>query len=144
MSEGGLGAVVAVAADVLGQALLLGGSLLVGVAALGLLRLPDVYSRINAGTKAAALGLVLVLLGCVVLAPTVGSVLVLLVAIALLLFTVPISGFEIAQAARLTGTTVSELTHHDELGLPGAGATGAEEGPSGASPDVGRDRDDRR
>ena len=96
MSGGAPGEVVAVAADVLGQGLLLAGSLLVGVAALGLVRLPDVYSRINAGTKAAALGLVLVLLGGVVLAPTAGSVLVLVVAIALQLFTVPIAGFEIA------------------------------------------------
>lgn len=115
------GEVAAGAAAVAGEVLMLAGSLLVGVAALGLVRLPDIYSRINAGTKAAALGLVLVLLGGVVLAPTAGSVLVLVVAIALQLFTVPISGFEIAQAARLTGTPVTPRTHHDELGLPGSG-----------------------
>lgn len=123
------GEVAAVAADVVGQGLLLLGSLLVGVAALGLVRLPDVYARSNAGTKAAALGLVLVLLGGVVLAPSAGSVLVLLVAIALQLFTVPIAGFEIAQAARLTGTPVTPRTHHDELGLPGADDGDGEEPP---------------
>ncbi|GAA2038233.1 monovalent cation/H(+) antiporter subunit G [Pseudokineococcus marinus] len=107
--------------DVVGQGLLLVGSLLVGTAALGLVRLPDVYARTNAATKAAALGLVVVLLGGVVLAPTAGSVLTLLVAIALQLFTVPIGGFEVAQAARLSAAPVTPLTHHDDLGLPREG-----------------------
>ena len=43
------------------------GVFLIGVAAIGLLRLPDVYNRANAVAKAASLGLVLVLLGVVVL-----------------------------------------------------------------------------
>lgn len=105
-------------AVVVGLVLLVVGALLVGVAALGLLRLPDVYTRANAVTKAAALGLVLVLLGGLALAPEVGSVLTLVVAVALQLFTVPIAGYEVGQAARLSGAPLSPLTHHDEVGLP--------------------------
>lgn len=121
-------------AVVVGLVLLVVGALLVGVAALGLLRLPDVYTRANAVTKAAALGLVLVLLGGLALAPEVGSVLTLVVAVALQLFTVPIAGYEVGQAARLSGAPLSPLTDHDEVGLPraddGAGApAGGDGGP---------------
>ena len=107
-------------AVLVGLVLLAVGALLVGVAALGLLRLPDVYTRANAVTKAAAMGLVLVLLGGIVLAPEAGSVLTLVVAVALQLFTVPIAGYEVGQAARLSGAPLSPLTHHDEVGLPRA------------------------
>ena len=47
---------------------------LIAVAAVGLLRLPDVYNRANAVAKAAGLGLVSVLLGVVILAPGVTAV----------------------------------------------------------------------
>ncbi|MEJ5915381.1 cation:proton antiporter [Pseudokineococcus sp. 1T1Z-3] len=109
---------MSVVVAVLGQGLLLLGSLLVGAAAVGMVRLPDVYARTNAVAKAAGLGLVLVLLGGMVLAPTAGAVVTLLVAVGLQLFTVPIAGFEIGQAARLTGAVASERTHVDEIDLP--------------------------
>ena len=92
------------------------GVFLIGVAAIGLLRLPDVYNRANAVAKAASLGLVLVLLGVVVLAPGVTAVVVLLVAIALQLFTVPIAGYKIGEAALLSGAPVAPGSHCDDLG----------------------------
>lgn len=76
---------------------------LIAVAAVGLLRLPDVYNRANAVAKAAGLGLVSVLLGVVILAPGVTAVVTLLVAMALQLFTVPITGYKIGEAAYLSG-----------------------------------------
>ena len=100
------------------------GVFLIGVAAIGLLRLPDVYNRANAVAKAASLGLVSVLLGVVVLAPGVTAVVVLLVAIALQLFTVPIAGYKIGEAAFLSGAPVTPGTHCDDLGA-GYGRDGA-------------------
>lgn len=96
------------------------GVCLIGVAAVGLLRLPDVYNRANAVAKAASLGLVLVLLGVVVLTPGVTAVVVLLVAIALQLFTVPIAGHEIGKAAFRSRAPLAPGTHCDDLG-PGYG-----------------------
>ncbi|MGY2079060.1 monovalent cation/H(+) antiporter subunit G [Modestobacter sp. SYSU DS0657] len=101
----------------LGNVVLLVGVALVGIAALGLLRLPDVYNRTNAVAKAASLGLVLVLLGVALRTPDTGAVVVLLVAAVLQLFTVPIAGFEVGQAARLTGAPLTDRTHTDELGV---------------------------
>ena len=92
------------------------GVFLIGIAAIGLLRLPDVYNRANAVAKAASLGLVLVLLGVVVLTPGVTAVVVLLVAIALQLFTVPIAGYKIGEAALLSGAPMTPGTHCDDLG----------------------------
>ena len=91
------------------------GVLLIGVAAVGLLRLPDVYNRANAVAKAASLGLVSVLLGVVILVPSGSAVVTLLVAIVLQLFTVPIAGWTIGEAAYLSdaprapGTRVRRL-----------------------------------
>lgn len=108
------------AQTVVGDVFVAVGVLLIGVAAIGLLRLPDVYNRANAVAKAASLGLVSVLLGVVVLAPGATAVLVLLVAIALQLFTVPIAGHEIGKAAFRSGAPLAPGTHCDELG-PGYG-----------------------
>ena len=115
---------------VLGDVLLLLGVLLMVVAGIGLVRLPDVYNRTNAVAKAGGLGLVLVLLGVVVLDPGPAAVVVLLLAIGLQLFTVPIAGFEIGQAARLSGAPLAPGTR-DRAGLtdgqPGRGDDGERE-----------------
>ncbi|MCZ2816480.1 monovalent cation/H(+) antiporter subunit G [Modestobacter sp. VKM Ac-2984] len=105
--------------SVLGQGLALLGVLLIGAAGVGLVRLPDVYNRANAATKAASLGLVCVLLGVVVLAPGVSAVVTLLVAIVLQLFTVPIAGYKIAEAAHRSGAPLAPATVRDERDVPG-------------------------
>ncbi len=51
------------------QLLLLLGSLSMLLAAIGLLRFPDFYSRAHAGTKAASLGAGLILLGAILPIP---------------------------------------------------------------------------
>ncbi|MCZ2838674.1 monovalent cation/H(+) antiporter subunit G [Modestobacter sp. VKM Ac-2985] len=105
--------------SVLGQGLAVLGVLLIGAAGVGLVRLPDVYNRANAATKAASLGLVCVLFGVVVLAPGVSAVVTLLVAIALQLFTVPIAGYKIAEAAHRSGAPLAPATVRDERDAPG-------------------------
>ncbi len=106
--------------SVAGQLMVVVGVGFMAVAAVGLVRLPDVYNRTNAVTKAASLGVVCVLLGVVVLAPGPGAAIVLLAASALQLFTVPIAGFEIGAAARTSGAPLAAETHRDDIGLPGA------------------------
>ena len=49
--------------DVVASVLLIGGALLSLVAAVGLLRFPDVFARMHAATKPATLGLIAVLCG---------------------------------------------------------------------------------
>jgi len=108
------GATTAGALGVVGQLLVVLGVALIAVGALGLLRLPDAYLRANAVTKAAALGLVLVLLGTAVLAPGLDAVVVLLVATALQLFTVPVAGYAVGAAARRARAPMDPRTQREE------------------------------
>ncbi len=91
------------------------GALLIGIAALGMLRLPDVYNRTNAVTKAASLGVVSLLLGVLIAKPHPAAFVTVGLAIALQLFTVPIAGYALGEAAHRSGAPLTPLTHRDEL-----------------------------
>ncbi|MET0189014.1 MAG: monovalent cation/H(+) antiporter subunit G [Pseudonocardia sediminis] len=91
------------------------GVVLTGIGAIGMLRLPDVYTRANGVTKAASLGMVVLLLGVLVLRPGPGAFVTVLAAIVLQLFTVPIAGFAIGGAAYRSGVPRAPETHHDEV-----------------------------
>ncbi len=80
--------------------------LLIGAAftflgALGLLRMPDVYNRIQAGTKAVTLGSLSILLGIALLFPDWWSKLLLIAGFILL--TNPIGSSTIARALLVAG-----------------------------------------
>lgn len=124
------------ALGVVGQLLVVLGVALIAVGAIGLLRLPDAYLRANAVTKAAALGLVLVLLGAAVLAPGVGAVLVLLVAAALQLFTVPVAGYAVGSAAWRARAPMDPRTQREEGTDPDDDPDDSDRGPDG-DPDDG-------
>jgi multicomponent Na+:H+ antiporter subunit G len=96
--------------------LVLTGTLLIMVAAVGLLRLPDAYNRANAVTKAASLGVACVLLGVLILVPSPATAVTLGPAILLQLFTAPIAGYATGHAAYRSGTPLAPATHRDELG----------------------------
>ncbi|SCL16075.1 multicomponent Na+:H+ antiporter subunit G [Micromonospora nigra] len=111
---------------VAGTALLGVGVLLVAISAVGLVRLPDVYNRMNAVAKAASLGLVCVLLGVLLLMPGVRTAVVVLVAVGLQLFTAPVGGYALARAAYRAGAPLAAGTlfhdhDHDHDGPPVAG-----------------------
>lgn len=86
----------------LASALLLAGALIGLVGAIGVLRLPDSYTRMHAASKAGALGAVLVLAG--VAAASEGAVsLEALFAIAVLLATTPLAAHAVSRAAYRAG-----------------------------------------
>jgi multicomponent Na+:H+ antiporter subunit G len=101
--------------DVAGSALAGLGTALIAVAGLGMVRLPDTYNRINAVTKAATLGVVCVLLGVMIIAPSLTSLTLLAVAILLQLLTTPFGSYAVGRAAHRTGSPLAPITHHDEL-----------------------------
>ncbi|MEQ3554770.1 monovalent cation/H(+) antiporter subunit G [Pseudonocardia nematodicida] len=94
------------------------GVLLIVAGAVGLLRLPDVYNRTNAVTKAAGLGIVALLVGAAVLVPEPGVLMVLGVAIALQLFTIPIASFAIGHAAYRSEAPSTPSTLREDSGEP--------------------------
>lgn len=83
--------------DLAGALALFTGTLFLALGALGLLRMPDSFNRIQAGTKATTLGTLLVLLGAGLIEPAYGFKLGLIGLF--LLFTNPLSSQVLARAA---------------------------------------------
>lgn len=98
------------------QILLLTGSLFVLVAAVGVLRLPDLLMRMHAATKAGTLGAGLLLIAVAVSIPESSVVARALATFVFLLLTAPIAAHVIARAAYYTGKAeLWERTCVDEL-----------------------------
>jgi multicomponent Na+:H+ antiporter subunit G len=76
------------------------------VGSLGVLRMPDVYNKLQAGTKATTLGFVSIALGLLCFQP--GWVLRILLIALFVLLTNPIGSHALARAARNTGVHAVE------------------------------------
>lgn len=101
--------------SLLGHAALVVGVGLFVIAAIGLLRFGDAYSRLAATTKSGTLGVCLVLLGVLVLEPTWSHAVILLVAIALQIVTAPVGGFALGRAAFRSDAPMPAGILYDEL-----------------------------
>lgn len=97
-----------------GNGLILLGAALIGAAAVGLVRLPDLYHRASAVAKAASLGVCLVLTGTAVLDPRPVTAITLLIAIIAQLLTAPIAGYSVGRAGYRTGTPLAPDTHRGD------------------------------
>ena len=104
-----------VVADVLGAICLLLGASLAFIAALGLVRFPDLLSRMHAATKPQVLGLALLMagLGLVLRDSTVTWTLVLVVVFQMI--TGPISAHMLGRAGYRTGKVHEDRLVIDEL-----------------------------
>ena len=86
---------------ILGAVIALIGSIFLFLGALGVLRMPDVYNRMQAGTKATTLGSILTLLGIgLYKLDWIGQVIILIIFIAL---TNPLSSHALARASHFSG-----------------------------------------
>lgn len=103
--------------ELLGGIISIAGSILLLLAALGLIRMPDVYNRMQAGTKATTLGSMLFLTGIAVARPDWWPK--LLVLILFIVFTNPISSHALARAAHFAGIRMSDRTVKDDLAQGG-------------------------
>jgi multicomponent Na+:H+ antiporter subunit G len=101
--------------DVVGAMLVVLGALLALAAAVGLLRLPDVVSRMHAATKPQTAGLVLVVLGTALLLRTSADVWMLLLVGAFQLITAPVTAHLVGRLAYRSGGVRTDLLHRDEL-----------------------------
>lgn len=98
-----------------GSAFLILGALIMASAAIGLLRLPDVYTRTSAVGTAAGLGVALMVVGVVVLDFSVLNLVKGIIAIIAQLLTSAIGSFVLARASYMTGSKPVETTVPDEL-----------------------------
>jgi len=94
--------------------LLVSGGAFSCIAGLGLVRMPDVYIRMHAATKAGTLGAGLILAAVAVHFADVGVAIRALAAVAFLLITAPVAAHMIGRAAYRTGVPLWEGSIVDE------------------------------
>jgi len=87
--------------SILADLFLVIGAAFIAIGSLGLIRMPDVYNRLQAGTKAATLGALTLLLGIGLHYPDWWAK--LLVIAGFIMFTNPVGSSTIARAARSAG-----------------------------------------
>jgi multicomponent Na+:H+ antiporter subunit G len=104
---------------IVGEIFLLMGSFSLFIASLGLLRMPDVYNRVQTGTKASTLGAIMSFIGIGLMTVEhwdesnwIGRIVVLIVFI---LLTNPVSSHVLMRAAYAMKIPLSKLTVVDKL-----------------------------
>ncbi len=90
--------------DFLGYLLIFFGVMAFLVSAIGLIRMPDVYTRMHVGTKTTTIGVLLVIFGAIFIEPSWAFKLILLAIF--ILITNPLSSSVIARATHSEGTTL--------------------------------------
>ena len=101
------------ALEIIGGLVSIAGGFLLFLASLGLIRMPDVYNRMQAGTKATTLGSMLFLVGIAIMRPEWWPKILLL--ILFIVFTNPISSHALARAAHFVGIPMSDRSVKDDL-----------------------------
>ena len=100
--------------DIVTAFLWLAGSAFALLAALGVLRMPDVFTRLQASTKASTLGLGCLLIGSALQLGDFGTFIRVISIGAFILLTTPVAGLVIARAAYFAEVPLWEGTVLDE------------------------------
>ena len=101
--------------DIIIGIILLLGSFFILVSSIGLLRMPDLYTRMSSTTKASTLGVVLVLLATALIWQDVGITARVIIIISFLFLTAPVAAHVIGRAAYFDKVPLWEKTVIDEL-----------------------------
>lgn len=101
--------------DILATAAVLVGALLGLLSAVGIVRMPDVYIRLQVASKASSLGIALLMLGVAVHFEDVAVTIRALLVVAFLFLTAPVAAHVIGRAAYISGVSLSAGTKPDDL-----------------------------
>ncbi|MCE0732852.1 monovalent cation/H(+) antiporter subunit G [Halomonas sp. G15] len=101
--------------EILKEGLILIGALFMLLAALGLVRLPDLLTRMHATTKAATLGATLIMLAVAIHFAQVAVVARAFGVILFIMMTAPVAAHVIGRAGYFVGSRLWEGTLKDEL-----------------------------
>lgn len=101
--------------DMIAMILFVFGAFLMFLAGVGLLRLPDIFLRMSAATKASTLGAGFILLGAALYFDELGTTSRAVATIFFLLLTGPVAAHRIARAAYFDGSPLWEGTVRDDL-----------------------------
>ncbi|WP_297111771.1 monovalent cation/H(+) antiporter subunit G [uncultured Devosia sp.] len=99
----------------LGGILLLIGAAFTLLAAVGVVRLPDLYTRMHAASKAGAVGGGLILLAVAVLSQDAAVSIRAIIGVLFVLLTTPVSAHLLAKASYLTGYRPCKETVIDDI-----------------------------
>lgn len=91
------------------------GALFVLLAAVGILRMPDTYLRMAVTTKAATLGVGLLLVGAAIFFDEIGTTTRVLAIIVFILLTAPVGAHLIGRASYIIGNKLWEKSVMDDL-----------------------------
>lgn len=108
-------------AEIAGSLVVLAGAVFLFSAGVGLVRMPDAFTRIQAGTKATTLGTMLVLAGLAFFHP--GWTFKLVLIALFVLITNPVSSHALSRAAHRIRTPMAPSTVIDQLAEDEAKAT---------------------
>jgi multicomponent Na+:H+ antiporter subunit G len=97
-----------------GTLLVIGASFTL-VASVGLLRLPDVYTRMHAASKAGTLGSGVMLIALAVFSGDLATATRALAGVAFFLLTAPVAAHLVARAAHAAGYRLWDGSVHDEM-----------------------------
>lgn len=89
------------------------------LAAIGILRLPDLYTRMHAASKAGTLGAGFLLTAIALISFDMSVVLRALAGFTFLLLTAPVSAHLLARAAYLAGYSPNKITYINDMELKG-------------------------
>lgn len=120
-----------------GAAVMFVGALVFLVGAAGVIRLPDVYSRLSAVTIAGALSTGLVIIGLFLHQPSFGNALKLGLALLIQLVTTAVGGSAMARAGYLIGAPRNRHTLFDDLAVEGRHGPADGRHPGYSRPDDG-------
>ncbi|MCS7193414.1 MAG: monovalent cation/H(+) antiporter subunit G [Meiothermus sp.] len=95
--------------------LVLGGIFFLFIAAIGVVRMPDLYNRMHATSKAATLGVGLILVAVAVFYWDLSVAARALATLAFIVLTAPVAAHALGRAAYLSGVKPCEDTYIDEL-----------------------------
>jgi multicomponent Na+:H+ antiporter subunit G len=101
--------------DIIGAVFLLLGAMLCFAASVGLVRFPDVLTRMHAATKSQTLGLLFVVTGVAFSLQNVQALGILLLVAILQLLTAPVAAHMVSRTAYRTGQVREDLLTVDDL-----------------------------
>jgi len=102
-------------AEILAYVFMTAGVAFIFIAALGVLRLPDLFMRMHANTKSATIGVGLIMLGAAIYFGEITITTRAMAVVIFLLITAPISSHLLARSAYFSGIPLWDQTLSDDL-----------------------------
>lgn len=101
--------------EIISAILMIFGTALILISALGVVRMPDLYLRMSASTKSSTLGVGAILLGAAIYFNELGVASRAIATIFFILLTAPVAAHMMGRAAYFNGVPLWEGTRYDEL-----------------------------